>query len=198
MIGATQAVGGTMTVLRPCVRTRGRRNTHDTKGILMTAIGNSIRSVKGGVISIIVTYGGCRVVSLNIVIPTRGVMRATVHRGISVMKLDKLVAPSLRRVIRIIARLRQTKLSVPIVVNKTAASGLRATLGVTPICRTPIMCVGSTSRGTLITTGLLGHRRYPTFIRTLGRRCRTLHRGGHRGAMRAISLTRTRGGGLGL
>lgn len=198
IIGATHAVGGTMTVLRPLVRTSGRRNIHDTKGMLVTAMGKSIRSVKGGVMSIIVTYGGCRVVSLNIVIPTRVVIEGTVRRGISVVKLDKLVAPSLRRVTRITMRLGHTKLSVPVVVKKTAASGLRATLGVTPICKNPIVRVGSTSRGTLMTTHLLGPRSSFRFIRELGGRCRSLHLGGDTGRMGAMSLRRTRGGGLGL
>lgn len=198
MIGATHAVGETITVLRPMVRSRGRRNTATTKGILLTAIGNSIRSVNGGVISMMVTYGNCRVVSLNIVIPTRAVMRRTVRRGMSVVKLDNLVAPSLSRVIRMTVRLRGTNLSIPLLVNNTAASPLRATLGVTPICRTPMVRLGSTSRGTAMTTGLVGPGAGRRLRRRLRRGCQRLYRGGQRGRIAAISLRRTEGGGLGL
>lgn len=198
IIGATHAVGGTITVLRPVVRSRGIRNATSTKGILLTAIGKSIRSVNGGVISIIVTYGNCSVVSLKIVMPTRSVIRGTVRRGISVVKLDKLVAPSLRRVMRITVRLRGTKLSVPLLVKKTAASGLRATLGVTPICRTLIIRLGSTSRGTNITTQLVDPGSGRRLTGRLSDRCRTLHSGDNVVGHRAISLGRTRRGELGL
>lgn len=198
IIGATHAVGGTITVLRPVVRSRGRRNTSATNGILLTAIGKSIRSVNGGVMSMIVTYGNCSVMSLKMVMPTRAVMRRTVRRGISVVNLDKLVAPSLRRVIRMTVRLRGTNLSVPLLVNNTAASGVRATLGVTPICRTPMIRLGSTSRGTNMTTQLLGPGTGRRLITRLTGRCGSLHSGDNVGHHRAMSLRRTRGGGLGL
>ncbi len=140
IIGATHAVGGTINVLRPQVRTRGSKDaTNHTKLMLLTAIGKSIRSVNGGVISIIVTYGGFRVISLNIVAPTRLVIGGTGRLRPSVVNLDNLVAPDLSRVIRIISRLGGTNVSIPIVVKKTAADPVRATLGVTPTCSNPIV-----------------------------------------------------------
>lgn len=195
IIGATHAVGGTITVLRPTVRTRGiSSSSTGTKGILFTAIGNSIRSVKGGVISVILTYGGCRIVSLKIVIPTSIVMGGTVRRGPSLIYLSNLVAPSLRRVIRIASRVRGTNLDVPVVINNTAASGLRATVGVTPRCSCPIVRILSTSRGPLVTTGLLGPSAHSTCVTRLGDRCRTLHTSIGGGGRVLIPLTRTQAG----
>ncbi len=75
------------------------------KGIIVTAIRNSVRSVKGGVIQLVLRGCNFSIVSLNGSIPPRA-MLTTIYRGRTpIIKLDTLVAaamPTVRRAVGLV------------------------------------------------------------------------------------------------
>lgn len=144
----THTVGGNIRILGPRL-TSNSANT--LNGIVVTAISNSLRSVNGGLITVVVRDTKFRIVSLKISIPTTGVVRYC-GRGpsIGVVTLSTLLAAAVPTLGRAIRTLGTTSFEngVGIVINKT------------PVARTftrrvnTSKCSSSTTDTTSLTGGL--------------------------------------------
>lgn len=128
----------------------------DGNGVVITAMGNSVRSVNGGVMGILLSGCNCAIISLNHSISPRLVISATIRRGVAVVKLSTLVAAALgdvRSAVELMeryGRLRGPSNSdgYAVFINNTILAG-SCTVGVNTSC-----CYHSTGRD-ISATGLI-------------------------------------------
>lgn len=135
----TRTTGATFTILGRGV-SDDKRIRRGGKGVVLTAMGKSVRSVNGGVIGILLRGCDFSIVSLKGSIPPRAVISAMLRRSVRLMKLDTLVAAAIMDVRRAVERLERGTPRYLIVMKKTIL-GRRCT----SVVKTSF-CNGSTVR----------------------------------------------------
>lgn len=154
ILRSTRAVGTTITCLRPCVRGTSDSNSNGN-AFVVTAIGNSIRSVNGGLISVVLSGGNCGIVGLNVGRPIRTVVRTCHRRRTSYVTVDNLLIGSATFVGSGLRAFGRRNVAIPIVLNNTTLAPGFIRSSYRGACGNGIICNGSTFSSLRFVSGLV-------------------------------------------
>ncbi|MDR2841478.1 MAG: methionine synthase [Paludibacter sp.] len=126
-----------------------------TKKILLATVKGDVHDIGKNIVGIVLSCSGCTVIDLGVMVPIKKIIDSAIAENVDVIGLCGLITPSLDEMARTIDEIKNSNLTIPIIIGGAATGKLHTAVALAPRYDNGVVYVKDASRSVDVVKNLL-------------------------------------------
>lgn len=142
------------------------KNTQSTSAgkVLLATVKGDVHDIGKNIVSVVMACNNYDIIDLGVMCPAEDIVEAAKKNEVDIIGLSGLITPSLDEMCHVATLLKESGISVPLMIGGATTSALHTALKIAPLCEGPVVWVKDASQNSIIASQLLNPKTRTEFI----------------------------------
>ena len=132
VVKAARCMKQAVTILQPYIEQQKVNNTTSAGKVLLATVKGDVHDIGKNIVSVVMACNGYEIIDLGVMVPAEEIVSKTLELKPDIIGLSGLITPSLDEMIKVVRLLRESNISVPVMIGGATTSPLHTALKIAP------------------------------------------------------------------
>lgn len=132
VVKAARCMKQAVTILQPYIEQQKINNTTSAGKVLLATVKGDVHDIGKNIVSVVMACNGYEIIDLGVMVPAEEIVSKTLELKPDIIGLSGLITPSLDEMIKVVKLLRESNISVPVMIGGATTSPLHTALKIAP------------------------------------------------------------------
>ena len=121
-----------VTILQPYIEQQKVNQTSSAGKVLLATVKGDVHDIGKNIVSVVMACNGYEIIDLGVMVPAEEIVKKTLELKPDIIGLSGLITPSLDEMIKVVRLLKESNISVPVMIGGATTSPLHTALKIAP------------------------------------------------------------------
>lgn len=132
VVKAARCMKQAVTILQPYIEQQKVSQTSSAGKVLLATVKGDVHDIGKNIVSVVMACNGYEIIDLGVMVPAEEIVKKTLELKPDIIGLSGLITPSLDEMIKVVRLLRESDISVPVMIGGATTSPLHTALKIAP------------------------------------------------------------------
>ena len=132
VVKAARCMKQAVTILQPFIEQQKINNTSSAGKVLLATVKGDVHDIGKNIVSVVMACNGYEIIDLGVMVPAEEIVKKTLELKPDIIGLSGLITPSLDEMIKVVRLLKESDISVPVMIGGATTSPLHTALKIAP------------------------------------------------------------------
>lgn len=132
VVKAARCMKQAVTILQPYIEQQKVNQTSSAGKVLLATVKGDVHDIGKNIVSVVMACNGYEIIDLGVMVPAEEIVRKTLELKPDIIGLSGLITPSLDEMIKVVRLLKESDISVPVMIGGATTSPLHTALKIAP------------------------------------------------------------------
>ena len=132
VVKAARCMKQAVTILQPYIEQQKVNQTSSAGKVLLATVKGDVHDIGKNIVSVVMACNGYEIIDLGVMVPAEEIVKKTLELKPDIIGLSGLITPSLDEMIKVVRLLKESKISVPVMIGGATTSPLHTALKIAP------------------------------------------------------------------
>ena len=132
VVKAARCMKQAVTILQPYIEQQKINNTSSAGKVLLATVKGDVHDIGKNIVSVVMACNGYEIIDLGVMVPAEEIVKKTLELKPDIIGLSGLITPSLDEMIKVVRLLKESDISVPVMIGGATTSPLHTALKIAP------------------------------------------------------------------
>lgn len=132
VVKAARCMKQAVTILQPYIEQQKVNKTSSAGKVLLATVKGDVHDIGKNIVSVVMACNGYEIIDLGVMVPAEEIVKKTLELKPDIIGLSGLITPSLDEMIKVVRLLKESEISVPVMIGGATTSPLHTALKIAP------------------------------------------------------------------
>ncbi len=132
VVKAARCMKQAVTILQPYIEQQKVNQTSSAGKVLLATVKGDVHDIGKNIVSVVMACNGYEIIDLGVMVPAEEIVKKTLELKPDIIGLSGLITPSLDEMIKVVRLLKESNISVPVMIGGATTSPLHTALKIAP------------------------------------------------------------------
>ena len=132
VVKAARCMKQAVTILQPYIDQQKVNKTSSAGKVLLATVKGDVHDIGKNIVSVVMACNGYEIIDLGVMVPAEEIVKKTLELKPDIIGLSGLITPSLDEMIKVVRLLKESDISVPVMIGGATTSPLHTALKIAP------------------------------------------------------------------
>ncbi|MCR4592534.1 MAG: methionine synthase [Bacteroidaceae bacterium] len=132
VVKAARCMKQAVTILQPYIEQQKVNQTSSAGKVLLATVKGDVHDIGKNIVSVVMACNGYEIIDLGVMVPAEEIVKKTLELKPDIIGLSGLITPSLDEMIKVVRLLKESDISVPVMIGGATTSPLHTALKIAP------------------------------------------------------------------
>ena len=132
VVKAARCMKQAVTILQPYIEQQKINQTSSAGKVLLATVKGDVHDIGKNIVSVVMSCNGYEIIDLGVMVPAEEIVKKTLELKPDIIGLSGLITPSLDEMIKVVRLLKESNISVPVMIGGATTSPLHTALKIAP------------------------------------------------------------------
>ena len=132
VVKAARCMKQAVTILQPYIEQQKVNKTSSAGKVLLATVKGDVHDIGKNIVSVVMACNGYEIIDLGVMVPAEEIVKKTLELKPDIIGLSGLITPSLDEMIKVVRLLKESVISVPVMIGGATTSPLHTALKIAP------------------------------------------------------------------
>lgn len=132
VVKAARCMKQAVTILQPYIEQQKINQTSSAGKVLLATVKGDVHDIGKNIVSVVMACNGYEIIDLGVMVPAEEIVKKTLELKPDIIGLSGLITPSLDEMIKVVRLLKESNISVPVMIGGATTSPLHTALKIAP------------------------------------------------------------------
>ena len=132
VVKAARCMKQAVTILQPYIEQQKVNQTSSAGKVLLATVKGDVHDIGKNIVSVVMACNGYEIIDLGVMVPAEEIVKKTLDLKPDIIGLSGLITPSLDEMIKVVRLLKESNISVPVMIGGATTSPLHTALKIAP------------------------------------------------------------------
>ena len=132
VVKAARCMKQAVSILQPFIEQQKFNNTTSAGKVLLATVKGDVHDIGKNIVSVVMACNGYEIIDLGVMVPAEEIVRKTLELKPDIIGLSGLITPSLEEMIKVVRLLKESEISIPVMIGGATTSPLHTALKIAP------------------------------------------------------------------
>ena len=132
VVKAARCMKQAVTILQPYIEQQMVNQTSSAGKVLLATVKGDVHDIGKNIVSVVMACNGYEIIDLGVMVPAEEIVKKTLELKPDIIGLSGLITPSLDEMIKVVRLLKESNISVPVMIGGATTSPLHTALKIAP------------------------------------------------------------------
>ena len=132
VVKAARCMKQAVTILQPYIEQQKVNKSSSAGKVLLATVKGDVHDIGKNIVSVVMACNGYDIIDLGVMVPAEEIVRKTLELKPDIIGLSGLITPSLDEMIKVVRLLKESNISVPVMIGGATTSPLHTALKIAP------------------------------------------------------------------
>ena len=132
VVKAARCMKQAVTILQPYIEQQKVNQTSSAGKVLLATVKGDVHDIGKNIVSVVMACNGYEIIDLGVMVPAEEIVKKTLELKPDIIGLSGLITPSLDEMIKVVRLLKDSNISVPVMIGGATTSPLHTALKIAP------------------------------------------------------------------
>lgn len=132
VVKAARCMKQAVTFLQPYIEQQKINNIASAGKVLLATVKGDVHDIGKNIVSVVMACNGYEIIDLGVMVPAEEIVKKTLELKPDIIGLSGLITPSLDEMIKVVRLLKESRISVPVMIGGATTSALHTALKIAP------------------------------------------------------------------
>ena len=132
VVKAARCMKQAVTILQPYIEQQKVNQTSSAGKVLLATVKGDVHDIGKNIVSVVMACNGYDIIDLGVMVPAEEIVKKTLELKPDIIGLSGLITPSLDEMIKVVRLLKESNISVPVMIGGATTSPLHTALKIAP------------------------------------------------------------------
>ena len=128
VVKAARCMKQAVTILQPYIEQQKINQTSSAGKVLLATVKGDVHDIGKNIVSVVMSCNGYEIIDLGVMVPAEEIVKKTLELKPDIIGLSGLITPSLDEMIKVVRLLKESNISVPVMIGGATTSPLHTAL----------------------------------------------------------------------
>ena len=132
VVKAARCMKQAVTILQPYIEQQKVNQSSSAGKVLLATVKGDVHDIGKNIVSVVMACNGYEIIDLGVMVPAEEIVKKTMELKPDIIGLSGLITPSLDEMIKVVRLLKESNISVPVMIGGATTSPLHTALKIAP------------------------------------------------------------------
>lgn len=142
-------------VLQPYIEAEKKENTASAGKMLLATVKGDVHDIGKNIVGTVLACNNYEVIDLGVMVPAEQIVEKAIEEKVDIVCLSGLITPSLQEMVNVAHQMKQSSLSIPLMIGGATTSEMHVALKIAPEYDGPVMWMKDASQNPIAAARVL-------------------------------------------